>query len=179
MLVRVVSVRATARSRFYWHGTLIGNAILATVAVRINSYSIPVAGVVRISIALRIRISAIVVAVRIGTSVAAVVAVIAVTAVGIAGTAAVTSCGESRNQHSAKGHRYSSIVDRFISLPYNSRRVLYGRSGFGRCLSPRSVLPRLLDQCRRRRNAVRGIGRSRQFGRASRRSFRSIPGDSR
>src|SRR5580658_6532851 len=89
------------------------SAILATVAILVGAYSITVAVVVRISVALRIRIATIVVAIRIRTTVAAVVAIISGRTVVISRTAAaVTSC-ESRNQDSTKGHCHFSIANRF------------------------------------------------------------------
>ena len=164
----------------YWHGTLIGDAILATVAIRTSSYSISVAGVVRISIALRIRISAIVVTIRIRTSVAAVVAIITVSTVGIARSSAVTACGESRNQDSAKGYCHFFTVNRFhLSSLQFTKRFLSTLRFSSPPLVSRSVLPRLFDQCRRRRSDVRGIGRNRRFGRSLPRSSQSIPDDSR
>src|SRR5271166_5445718 len=105
-------------------------AVLMAIAIVVSSYSVSIAGTVRIPITLRIQMPTVVATVRIGVSIAAVAAIVAVRVVRIASAAAETTCGQRRNHDPSERHRHFSRVNRFHMFARRFGGFLTDPSGF-------------------------------------------------
>jgi hypothetical protein len=89
-----------------------------TISVLVSTYSVLIAGSVRIPVPLRIRIPICIATVGVGVSVAAVATIVAGRIVRITWAAAETTCSQCCGQDPAQQHNYFSRVNRFHTIPF-------------------------------------------------------------